>query len=80
MSTLVGIMVRYWEMADGILRPYAATITESQAEDPSLGDGVVLLTLTCPLTAGNGTGIQPHHEPVPRSDTPREGHWTEIVR
>jgi len=78
--TLVGLVVRFWEVADGVLRPYAAMITESQAEDPRLGKDEVLLTIICPLTAGKATGVVPHHTTVNRSDTPREGFWTEIVR
>jgi len=79
-NTLVGMVVRFWEVADGVLRPYAAIVTESQAEDPKLGEDEVLLTLVCPLTAGNATGVLPHHTTITRSNTPRAGFWTEIVQ
>ncbi len=77
MTTLVGIHVRFWELDDDVLRPYAATITESQAEDPRLGEGVVNLTLFCSTSIGSGVVQQPC---VPHSDTPKHGHWTEIPR
>jgi hypothetical protein len=49
--------------------PRAAVITQTQAENPELGDGVVGLAIF------NPTGMF-FNEKIPYAETPTPGHWS----
>lgn len=75
--SLVGLVVHYWDLYDDVLRPYAAIVTESKAEDPRFRKNVVHLTCFCPTNSGTGIVQETF---VPYSIVPKAKHWTKVPR